>query len=136
MNTRCFTSLFLACLLCGSLIERASADDLSTNAWRLWLDTSASWVNDALYLPENAVLTSLPVNPPSGGWSALNGSAGIPVILPSTVEQYYKATTYPNGYQGVSWWWCNFTAPTLTSGQRLVLQFRSARLRAEVYCNG
>jgi hypothetical protein len=135
MKTRFFSIFLLVGLLCGSLLNQASAQDLSTNGWRLWLDTSASWVNDTIYLPSDVVLSSLPVNPPTGGWSALSGIAGIPVTLPSTVEQYYSAT-YGNGYDGVSWWWRNFTAPVLSSGQRLVIQFRSARLRAEVYCNG
>jgi hypothetical protein len=135
MFGRRFNILGLASLLCAGLLGRGSAQDLSTNGWRLWLDPSATWVNDALYLPSQVVLASLPINPPTGGWTVLTPVAGIPVTLPGTVEQYYSAT-YPNGYNGVSWWWCGFAAPTLSAGQRAVLQFRSARLRAEVYCNG
>ena len=95
----------------------------------------------------------MPVNPPSGGWEVLHQKQGIPVTLPSTVEEYYwgklqdkpygPATTVnpvksqTNGsYVGVSWWWRTFHAPELAPGERLVAHFRGARLRAEVYVNG
>ncbi len=126
-------------LLCIALLVRAQ--DLSTSNWRMWPDTNAAWVNDPLYLPDQVVLTNMPINPPTGGWSMLNSGTGIPVTLPGTVEQYYwaqlgRGTTPENGnYLGVSWWWCNFTAPTFQSGQRVIIRFRAARMRAEVYCN-
>jgi hypothetical protein len=120
-------------------VQFANAQDLSTNGWRLWPDTKASWQSDTLYLPEDVVLTNLPVNPPTGGWGVLNGSQGISVLLPSSVEQYYWAafggTAYTGDYSGVAWWWKTFTAPVLQPGQRLIIKFRAARLRAEVYCN-
>lgn len=30
--------------------------------WRLWLDPKARWQDDTLYLPEDVILTNLPVN--------------------------------------------------------------------------
>ena len=119
--------------------------------WRLWLDPEAVWQHDTLYLPEDVILTNLPVNPPTGGWEMLNGRAGIKVSLPATVEEYYfnKApartmTTASRSnivaadgyYKGVSWWYRTFTPPALRPGERLVFYFPAARLRSEVYVNG
>ena len=110
------------------------------DSWRMWPDTNASWTGDTLYLPSQVVLSNLPVNMPNGGWNTLDNSKGIPVTLPGSVEQYYWAAfrggAADGNYLGVSWWWRTFTAPTLQPGQRLIIQFRAARLRAEVYCNG
>ena len=93
------------------------------------------------------------VHPPTGGWDMLNDSQGIPVTLPSTVEEHYwgkfgtrpytkneaqkgAGTSFPNGnYLGVSWWWRSIQVPSFGPGQRVVIHFRGARLRAEVYCN-
>ncbi len=120
----------------------------------LWLDTKAPWAQDQVYLPEDVNLAKLPVNAPTGGWNKLDDRQGIPVNLPSTVEEHYwgKIGLHPYGqdyglsqfdfqakcgnYKGVSWWWRTFTPPPVKPGQRLVLTFRAARLRAEVYVNG
>ncbi|MGA3170751.1 MAG: malectin domain-containing carbohydrate-binding protein [Chthoniobacteraceae bacterium] len=121
------------------------------NSWRLWLDQGAEWEGDKLYLPEDVDLTKIPVNPPTGGWEALNDHAGIPVTLPGTVEEHYWGKSplpvaNPNDpasvvqlespYLGVSWWYRTFTPPALKPGERLVFSFPGARLRAEVYVNG
>jgi beta-galactosidase len=131
-----------------------SAKDISGSGWRLWPDQQASWKNDALYLPSEVNLDQMPVNPPTGGWQVLNDQQGIRVTLPSTVEEHYWGkfgtrpyahneaqkgpdTFFPNGnYLGVSWWWREIQIPKFTKGQRIVVSFRGARLRAEVYCNG
>ncbi len=39
-------------------------------------------------------------------------------------------------YIGVSWWYRNFTPPALKQGEKLILSFPGARLRAEIYVNG
>jgi beta-galactosidase len=132
--------------------------------WRLWLDREAEWKDDAMFLPEDvsrdasgAVLGGgkpLPVNAPTGGWSVLGGSAGIAVVLPSTVEQHYwgkfgerpyspdeyrYAADDPvpqNGaYFGVSWWYRDVDIPASMLGKRIFLHIRGAHLRAEVYLN-
>jgi hypothetical protein len=127
--------------------------DISHQGWRLWLDRDATWQNDTLYLPEDVNLAKLPTNPPSGGWSSLVQSAGIPITLPTTVEEHFWGkigkrpynkfeaqrgpdTSFQNGnYLGVSWWWRTIEVPHFKSGQHLLVSFRGARLRAEVYCN-
>ncbi|HEY0256576.1 MAG TPA: glycoside hydrolase family 2 TIM barrel-domain containing protein, partial [Candidatus Methylacidiphilales bacterium] len=124
---------------------------LLDDSWHLWLDEKAEWKDDKLYLPDEVDLAKLPINPPSGGWDALNDQAGIPVTLPGTVEGYYwgkKPLPVPNpdrpsdivgssnSYRGVSWWWRTFTPPALQPGERLIFSFPGARLRAEVYVNG
>ncbi len=147
---KCLFLIICTTLLVGQL----NAADLSQTGWRLLLDKQAPWKEDALFLPDEVDLKKLPVNAPTGGWTALDSQAGIPVTLPSTVEEHFwgKSLNRPyekgeyfyydsdpgvqNGnYLGVSWWWKNFESPALKPGQRLLIKFRAARLRAEVYVN-
>jgi beta-galactosidase len=138
------------------LPARGAPLDLSAGPWRLLIDQKAAWRNDPLFLPEQVDLGKLPVNPPTGGWGALSDTAGIPVTLPSTVEEHYwgKLNLRPynqvneflwalldpyfqNGsYEGVSWWYQTFTAPAAPPGTRVLLHLPGARLRAEIYVNG
>jgi hypothetical protein len=135
-------------------LQSASGEDISSSGWRLWLDRDAAWKDDALRLPNEVDLAKLPINAPTGGWNVLNGQQGIGVTLPSTVEEHYwgkfgtrpytkheaqrgAGTSFENGnYLGVSWWWREIQVPPFKRGQRVVVSFRGARLRAEVYCNG
>ncbi len=122
--------------------------------WRLFVDDKVTWQNDTIYLPEDLPpLADMPVNAPTGGWETL-GEAGLPVTLPSTVEQHfwgkYGSRPYTpeeyryaaddpvpqNGaYLGVSWWYREIEVPAEMAGQRIFLHVRGARLRAEVYLN-
>ncbi len=144
--------LLLAALTILSL--SLHAEDISTSGWRLWPDRDATWKDDTLYLPAEVKLDQLPVNPPTGGWQALNDQQGVPVTLPSTVEEHFwgsfgirpyahdeaqrgPGTSFGNGnYLGVSWWWRSIDVPKFKSGQRVIVSIRGARLRSEVYCNG
>ncbi len=124
------------------------------DGWHLWVDEKAEWKNDAIFLPEDVKLATLPVNAPTGGWEALNAAAAIPVTLPSTVEQHcwgrYGSRSYtPDEYRyaaddpvpqlgayfGVSWWFRNIDIPAAMHGKRIFLHVRGAHLRAEVYLN-
>lgn len=135
-------------------IEQASGINLPDTGWRLWPDRRAQWQHDETYLPEDVHLDRMPVNPPTGGWGTLNGHQGIPVTLPSTVEQHYwgkfglrpytggeyvNADSDPqvkNGnYLGVSWWWRSVAVPASFRGKTVILHIRGARQRAEVYLN-
>ncbi|WP_206076871.1 glycoside hydrolase family 2 TIM barrel-domain containing protein [Massilia horti] len=129
----------------------AIADD----GWTLWLDRAAKWQDDVIYLPENVPpMSSLPVNPPTGGWDALYKSQGLAVTLPTTVEEHfwgqfgersYTADEYryaeddpvpQNGaVPGVSWWVKKIDIPASANGQQVWLHIRGARMRAEVFLN-
>jgi hypothetical protein len=128
--------------------------DIPDDGWRLWPDTKAEWKNDDLYLPDDVNLAKLPVNAPTGGWEMLNGTNGITVTLPSTVEEHYWGkfglrpyTRYEytyggrdpevrNGnYEGVSWWWRTVDVPASFAGKLVWLYVRGARQRAEIYVN-
>src|SRR5687768_9899836 len=113
--------------------------DLSNNNWKLWPDTSAAWINDTLYAPPVPV-KNLPVNLPTGGWSALQQAAGKTVQLPATVEQYYWGMNgnrfgLAGNYLGVSWFTTGFAVPVTQKGKRISLQFEAVRFRAEVFIN-
>jgi len=140
-------------ILATPFAAQAQGVDISRSGWRLWLDQEAKWKDDPLFLPSEVNLKALPVNPPSGGWRVLGAKAGIPVTLPTTVEEHYwgklgtrpygpheaqrgAGTSFGNGnYLGVSWWWRSVAVPKFKPGQRVVVAFRGARLRAEIFCN-
>jgi len=150
MSVRTHALVLLAFL---APLAKSQSADISHSGWRLWLDREANWQTDSLYLPSEVDLTKLPINPPTNGWGALSKEAGIPVTLPTTVEEHYwgklglrpyspfeaqrgKDTSFPVGnYLGVSWWWRDIAVPKFRPGQRIVVSFRGARLRSEVYCN-
>lgn len=126
--------------------------------WNLWMDRSAAWEDDTLFLPEEVRLGALPSHPPTGGWQSLYRRTGgddfAIVTLPSTVEQHfwcafgqrsYTPQEYryaaddpvpQNGaYCGVSWWWRPIEIPASMAGKRILLHVRGARMRAEVFLN-
>jgi beta-galactosidase len=150
-------TLFLVCLALGvspspSLAQREIP--LPDTGWRLWLDRSAEWENDSLYLPAGIDLRRLPANRPTGGWQILESGEPVIVTLPSTVEEHfwgangyrpYRGGEYVyesedsavrNGnYTGVSWWVHDVDIPADVRGKKAILFIRGARLRAEVYWN-
>jgi hypothetical protein len=108
---------------------------LSGPGWKLWQDKDAAWENDELFLPP-VDLAKLPVNPPTGGWQALDSTNAMTVLVPGTVEQYLQKIPGPEGdLKGVSWWWRTVRAPASQSPRRFLLKFESVRMRAEVYVN-
>jgi len=144
-------SILLQFILFSAAQAAVSGSSNLDQGWRLWLDPKAAWRDDAIYLPEDVNLQTMPVNPPTGGWSVLNDSAGIGVSLPATVEEFYfgkapartTSSTRPRdivaaegNYFGVSWWYRPFTPPALGPGERLIFSFPAGRLRSEVYVNG
>ena len=69
------------------------------DGWRLWLDRDAPWTQDDIHLPEEIHMSAdgvleangkpLPVNAPTGGWSALTPTTGKAILLPTSVEQHF-----------------------------------------------
>ena len=137
----------------ASLSSPALMLSVPDGGWRLWPDTTAPWQADQVYLPGEKALSSLPENEPSGGWKVLSAAQGVPVVLPSTVEQHFWGKfgfrPYQNeylyegedhqvqngNYKGVSWWWTPVIVPASFAGKTTILHIRGARQRAEVYLN-
>ena len=148
------TKLSMVLLFAALTTFSVPAENISTSGWRLWPDRDALWKDDTLYLPAEVRLDQMPVSSPTGGWQVLNDKQGMPVTLPTTVEEHFwgkfgtrpyahneaqrgPGTSFENGnYLGVSWWWREIEIPKFKSGQRVIVSIRGARLRSEVYCNG
>ncbi len=128
--------------------------EISDEGWRLWIDRDAPYLDDRLFLPSEVDIGTLPVRPPTGGWSALWRVDATAVTLPTTVEEHhwgefgtrpYTGDEYRyaeddpvphNGaYRGVSWWFREIDIPADAAGRRVILHIRGARLRAEVFLN-
>ncbi len=159
IDRRGFMAASLGVAAVTGLTATAEAADGSPLAipdegWRLWIDQKAAWKDDVIHLPGTFDLAKLPVNPPTGGWGAPSSSDAVTVTLPTTVEQHfwgafglrpYTGDEYryaedddvpQNGaYKGVSWWTRTLDIPASARGQRVMLNIRGARLRAEVFLN-
>ena len=108
---------------------------LAGPGWKVWLDDQAPWQNDKLYAPEEVDLKALPVNPPTGGWQALD-SHGAPCTIPASVEEIFSGGVNSYQYLGVSWFWKEVLIPAAWQGKRVNLHIDKARMRTEVYVNG
>lgn len=113
--------------------------DLSDLSWSIWIDSTADWENDTLYLPP-VDLSKVRSNPPGIGWDKLENPDLQKTGLPATVEQYFwdnsADTAWGAGdYSGVSWFTTTVYIPTKLEGKLHFLDFESVRLRAEVYVN-
>ncbi len=145
-------------LVASGIFPRAASSQMEIpvpdTGWKLWLDRSARWEDDSLWLPADVDLRRIPVNPPTNGWRVLESGELPTVTLPTTVEEHfwgvnglrpYRGGEYVyesedsvvrNGtYAGVSWWVRDVIVPASAAGKKAVLFVRGARLRAEVYWN-
>jgi len=141
MNRMLFISLIVFYMIftgCRDSFQRWEKN-LSGSGWRLYLDHTAQWENDTLYV-QPVDLQMLPVNPPTCGWQNLKDAADKQVSVPGTVEGYFWSVEDSIGrqmgdYRGVSWWSRSFDVPRSLKGKRLTLVFKSVNLRAEVFVN-
>ncbi|GAP72980.1 beta-galactosidase [Candidatus Symbiothrix dinenymphae] len=134
--------LFLMTIGCLSAFSQSAGRKTLPvmKAWNLWQDSSATWQNDSLYLPENVDLTALALTAPepSGGWKTLDKlpKDGVKVDLPAMVEEYFtpdgKVTTF---LPGVYWFWKDINIPADWKGKTVQLKLESARLRIEIFVN-
>ena len=58
------------------IAQRLDMELSSPNGWRIWLDKHAPWQEDRLILPDELVLSDLPVNIPTCGWTKLYEGIG------------------------------------------------------------
>ena len=113
--------------------------DISNLKWNLWLDKDATWEKDSLFLP-NTDIKQIPANAPTCGWDELIKGKGKTIHLPATVEEYYwgengNSFGVSGDYVGVSWFTTEIEIPESLKGKRVILNFESVRLRAEIYVN-
>jgi len=130
-------SLFIA----GAPAFAREETDLSGPGWHLWQDTAAAWQNEDIY-PPGTDLGQITSHLPTGGWNQLPAQASTPVSVPGTVEEYLyhwnpakPESKESQGMRGVSWWYCTLKLPASITGKTVLLQFESARFRAEIYLN-
>jgi len=112
---------------------------LSGDNWKLWLDKTARWIDDDIYLPPVNIL-AVPVNPPTCGWDKFSATFDKKVIVPGTVEGYFWGASgnsigIAGDYRGVSWWSTNFRLDPSLKGKKIIINFESVNLRAEVFVN-
>lgn len=130
--------VLLTCMLAFSILS-FSRDyiKLDGDGWKVWLDMTAEWANDTLYLPKDiSRLDNLPVNPPSVGWKTMFLSKGQSCSIPACVEEIFSNGDPSWKYHGVSWFWKEIYIPDTWSGKTIRIQLESTRLRAELYING
>ena len=114
--------------------------ELSGVNWNLWLDQTALWYDDDIYLPP-VNISALQVNPPSCGWDKFDQTEKTIVNVPGTVEEHYWGDiggAIPDtggNYVGVSWWSTTFNLDPSFKGKRITIYFESVNLRAEVFVN-
>lgn len=128
----------LVCMLSFCLLSHGrDRTALDGKGWKVWLDMTAKWEKDTLYLPgEITDLEKLPVNPPTVGWENMYASKGIACSVPACVEEIFSQGDPSWKYHGVSWFWRETYIPDTWQGKTVRICFESTRLRAELYING
>ena len=119
-RTHALTTLMLVTLAFMVTTPAFSGEiTLSGNGWKAWLDQKADWEDDHLYLsPEiMGMLSTLPVNEPTGGWEVLTRE-GEEVSVPMTMDEYFLNGINTRTYEGVSWVWRLFEVPADWQGNR------------------
>lgn len=156
-SSRIFAFL-IVCWGCTCLQAQERTMSVGTSGWKLWLDRTAEWKNDMLYIPP-VNIQQLKVNPPTCGWGGLfkeslpptevdkvvaDPSLSLEVNVPGNVEVYCwdalsgkaKGLGSSGNYEGVSWWGKDFGVPAQAKGKRVKLCFTGGiRQRAEVFVN-
>lgn len=128
----------LGCLAASAAPGRWETD-LTGPGWKLWLDKTAKWTDDEIYLPP-VDLAKVPVNAPTCGWDRLASTFDREVDIPGTVEGYmWGWSGNPIGiagdYRGVSWWSKTFRLDDSLKGKKILIYIESVNLRAEVFVN-
>ncbi|WP_422082015.1 glycoside hydrolase family 2 TIM barrel-domain containing protein [Ulvibacterium sp.] len=136
------TSYLLMVFLFFSVFSTSQAQDFSQreinigkNDWYLWIDSTATWENDKLYLPSEVVLSEMPVNPPTLGWDKMYALEGQNYTLPLVVEEIYCNGNSKKEYHGVSWFYSSISFPKDIQDKIVRLCIDKFNSRIEVYIN-
>jgi len=107
---------------------------ISGEGWKLWLDHSASWESDVLYLPGDFLVEHLPVNKPSIGWQQMYVKEGVDCLVPGTAEEYF-GTSNDWTYHGVMWFFREVFIPEDFRNKLVFFEIEAFRHRLELYIN-
>jgi hypothetical protein len=108
---------------------------LSGTGWKVWLDSTAEWKNDSLYLPRTLDLTYVPSNPPTCGWTEMFSGKGKTANVPGSFEELFGNGNPLWRYHGVGWFFREIDVPDSWAGRTILLNIEKARLRLELYVN-
>lgn len=108
--------------------------NLSAQNWRVWLDETALWKNDTLYLPNEIDLQQIKLNPPTCGWKDIYHT-GKTAVLPVCVEELFSNGKPDWIYHGVSWFSSQFDVPAGWKDKVVRLFIGKKNLRIEIYIN-
>jgi len=109
--------------------------NLDSAGWKVWLDETAPWKDDKLYLPAEVDVAKMPVNPPTGGWQQLYARTGAEYSLPLVVEEIFSKGQSTWTYHGVSWFSSTFDVPPGWERKVVRLEVQKANSRVEIYIN-
>ncbi len=134
-----FIFVILTCLVCVLTGCTSRQKDhislqISGEGWKIWLDESAPWAHDQLYLPGEFSIEDLPVNKPSIGWQELYTHEGVDCLVPGTAEEYF-GTSNEWTYHGVMWFFREVFIPDDFRDKLVFFEIESFRHRLELYVN-
>jgi beta-galactosidase len=109
--------------------------NLSDNGWQVWLDSTATWENDSLYLPRTLELSKIQSNAPTCGWDELYYTKGIKANIPASFEELFGNGNPLWRYHGVGWFFTSLDVPVDWDNKMMRLNIEKARLRIEIYVN-
>ena len=129
------TISLLMIVLSGSAQNNRQTLNLAGNGWRVWLDSTAVWKTDSLYLPQQLDITKLPVNSPSCGWNLLFSKKGIVAKIPACFEELFGQGNPSWRYHGVGWFSKEIDIPADWKNKVIRLNVGMYRQRIEIYVN-
>ncbi|MCX6309276.1 MAG: hypothetical protein NTY32_10765 [Bacteroidia bacterium] len=129
------TILFLLFILSSNAQNNRQILNLTGDGWRVWLDSTAVWKTDSLYLPQQFDCAKLPINTPSCGWSELFTSKGIVAKIPACFEELFGQGNPSWRYHGVGWFAKEIDIPAEWKNKTIRMYVGMYRQRLEIYVN-
>lgn len=103
--------------------------------WKAWLDSTASWQNDSLFIPYNIDVSKISAKQPSCGWDNFYKSKGILAKIPASFEEIFGKGDPLWCYHGVGWFYKEIDIPANWQNKTIRIEIEKARLRLEIYVN-